>query len=321
MARLHSLVFRGEYKEGDYVNSSAVMALMRPYYKLVGDPDKRVVDAEFAEGYDESAWEYYRGPGIVVRTVGAASATGRHHHFDGVLVDYRKYNTTIDLLGEDHVGNRPAWRLLATLEDGFQSEILIDQETYLTIADRKAAPIHAFGERVSSETRYSDFRSVNGVLFSFESKEVEIATGKVLNEFRTLSIVANHPYDSSVFSPPDFKRTPIQRWTESLYAMRDDVTAVMWSYRAFRREHPGIDTHDAAQVAGYQMVKMNALPAATAILSANVNDYPAVAAAHFGLGRAYKTAGKSGEAREEFQRALVLDPKFTRAADALKALP
>lgn len=318
MLELTSLVIRGEYREGEHVNTDAVMALMRPYYKLVGDPDKPVTG--FAEGYDGSAWEYYGDPGIVVRTVGAASAAGRHRRFDDVLLDYRSYGTTIKLLGDAQVGDRPVWRLLATLEDGFSSEVLVDQATFLPIADRKAAPVHAFGDSVRSETRYSDFRPVEGVLFAFESNEVEIATGKVLNEFRTISIVANHAYDVSVFSPPEFKRTPLQNWIEHLYAMRDDASAVMWTYHDFRRAHRDVDTHDAAQAAGYQMLKMNALSAATSLLAANANDYPEVASAHFGVGRAYKAAGEPAKARAELERALAIDPAFTRARDALKEL-
>src|SRR3981081_2313824 len=71
IAALHSLVIRGEYREGEHVSPDACLALMRPYYKLVGDPDKPI--AGFAEGYDGSAWEYYGDPGFVVRTVGEAS--------------------------------------------------------------------------------------------------------------------------------------------------------------------------------------------------------------------------------------------------------
>src|SRR5262249_54873512 len=76
IAALRWIVIRGEYREGGHVSPNATLALMRPFYKLVGDPDRKIGD--FAEGYDGSAWEYYGDPGIVVRTVGAASAAGRH---------------------------------------------------------------------------------------------------------------------------------------------------------------------------------------------------------------------------------------------------
>lgn len=318
IAALQSLVIRGEYREGEHVSPNACLALMRPYYKLVGDPDKPI--AGFAEGYDGSAWEYYADPGFVVRTVGEASAAGRHRRFDDPLIHYKTYGTTIELAGEDRVGDRPVWRLIVTLEDGFRDEVLIDEQTYLQTGERKAAPIHAFGASVRSETQLSDFRPVEGVLFPFLSREVEITTGRVLSEFRTVSIVANRSYEPAVFSPPKFERTPLQAWIENLYAMRDDAEAVMWTYRDFRRAHPGEDTHDAAQSAGYQMLKMKQIRAAVALLETNAGDYANVASAHFGLGRAYKTAGETSKARAELQRALALDPKYTRAAEMLKSL-
>lgn len=72
---------------------------------------------------------------------------------------------------------------------------------------------------------------------------------------------------------------------------------------------------------GYQMLKMGDVVAAVELLEANAKDYPLAAGAAFGLGRAYKTAGDKSRAREEFQRALKLDPTHKRAADALKSLP
>ena len=315
IAALQSLVIRGEYREGEHVSPNAVMALMRPYYKLVGDPDKPV--REFAEGYDGSAWEYYADPGIVVRTVGAASAASRHRaRFDHPLVGLREHGATATFTGMEGT----SYKLLLTLEDGFREEILIDSASNMIVAERKVAPIHAFGEKVTSETRFSDFRPVEGVLFPFVSKEVEIATGRVLSTFTTTSIVANHKYDPAVFSPPEFKRTALQRWIEQLFAERDDVDAVKWSYRDFRSANPGVDTHEAAEVAGYQILKMSQHASAIALLEANARDYPRLASSAFGLGRAYRTSGDPKRARAEFERALKLDPKHERAAKGLADL-
>src|SRR5260370_40846448 len=112
---LKSIVIRGEYREGDYVSPTATMALMRPYYKLVGDPDQKIGD--FAEGYDGSAWEYYGDPGVVLRTVGAASAAGRHRaRFDHPLIDDRRPRTEVQPVGTATVGDRPAYLLLHTLQ-------------------------------------------------------------------------------------------------------------------------------------------------------------------------------------------------------------
>jgi tetratricopeptide (TPR) repeat protein len=105
-----------------------------------------------------------------------------------------------------------------------------------------------------------------------------------------------------------------------LYAQRDDASAVMWSYRDFRTAYPAIDTHAASEVAGYQMLKMGQIPSAIALLERNAAEYPRAATSAFGLGRAYRTAGKIDKARAEFQRALTLDPAYKRAADALREL-
>ncbi|HET9794278.1 MAG TPA: tetratricopeptide repeat protein, partial [Thermoanaerobaculia bacterium] len=319
LAAIRSVIYRGTYREGTHENDHAAMALMRPYYKLVGDPEKPIGD--FAEGYDGSAWEFYGDPGIVLRTVGAASAAARHGVWiDGPLAGYREKGSTIAVLGKEPIAGRDAWRLRLTMRDGYAVEEFIDARTFLEIANRKAAPIHAFGEKVSSETRFSDFRPVEGVLFSFRNEEVEIATGRVLNSMQWREIVVNRPIDAAAFSPPALHRTPLQTLIDQLYQERDDVEAVRWTYADFRQAHPDVDTDGGMEAAGYQMLKMGAGASAIVILSENAAAYPKSTDAAFGLGRAYATTGETAKARAEFERALALDPKNERAKNALVKL-
>ncbi|HET7453431.1 MAG TPA: tetratricopeptide repeat protein [Thermoanaerobaculia bacterium] len=319
LAAIRTIIYRGTYREGSHVSDHAVMALMRPYFKLVGDPEAPIGD--FAEGYDGSAWEYYGDPGIVLRTVGAASAAARHGMWiDGPFVDYRGKGSTIEVEGVETIGGRETYRLRLTMRDGFASEEFIDTRTYLEVANRKAAPIHAFGEKVSSETRFADFRPVEGILFPFRSEEVEIATGRVLNTMQWREIVVNRPLDPAVFSPPSIPWTPVRVLIDQLFQERDDVEAVRWTYEEFRRAHPDAKTDDAMQVAGYQMLKMGAGPSAVMLLSANAGAYPKSSGAAFGLGRALAAAGEAAKARAAFERALELDPKNERARKALAAL-
>src|SRR5260370_35981676 len=95
----------------------------------------------------------------------------------------------------------------------------------------------------------------------------------------------------------------------------------MWSYADFRRGFPNVDSREGIEMIGYQMLKMGDVAAAVELLGANAKDYPLAAGAAFGLGRAFKTAGDRPRAREEFQRAMKLDPNHKRAADARKSLP
>jgi hypothetical protein len=210
----------------------------------------------------------------------------------------------------DSVGGQPAYRLRVQMPDGFEQEELIDAKTWLLVAERHAAPIHAFGAPVASEERIGDYRAVDGVLFAFSHSEVERATGRVLNDMQWTSIAVNHPLDLTAFSPPNYVRTPLQSFLEQLYAERSDTSALRWSYSEFRRAHPTIDTHRGVEFIGYQILKMDNIASAVTLLSLNAADYPASASAAFGLARAYRTAGDGARAHQESLRAHALDPSY-----------
>ncbi|ANP45885.1 tetratricopeptide repeat protein [Candidatus Viadribacter manganicus] len=318
---LNSLVFdNGSYSEPGYTGSGdAVMMLMRPYLKLVGRPDR---NPDFMEGYDGAAWEWYRDPGIVLRTTGDASEAARHYaDVEGPFLDYAAKGSHVELIGEETIGNRRAYQVRLTMMDGYETDFFIDRRTYMIIASRHTASIHAFGTRVASETRFSDFRPVAGVLFPFRSSEVEIATGRELNAMQWGSIEANQDLPVQWFSPPRFERTPLQAFMEQMFNQRVDAPAVLWTYHNFRRTHPDIDTREAAEIIGFQILKMGQLDQAIALLERNAADNPDAADSAFGLGRAYATVGRTAEARREFNRALQIEPGHARATRALAALP
>lgn len=320
MHAIHSLVFdHGVYHEGDFTSDgTAVMMLMRPYYKLVGHPER---EPDFMEGYDGAAWEWYQNPGLTVRTIGPASAASRHStDVDGPFLDYADKGSQIELLGTETINGRPAFQIRLTQMDGFATDYFIDQDSYLITASRRTAPIHAFGEAVTSQSLYSDYRRVAGVLFPFASTEVELASGAELNSMQWGEIEANRDLPAAWFSPPEYERTPIQTFMEQLFVQRSDTAATLWTYAVFRRANPEVDTRLASQVIGYQVLKMGAIDTAIALLERNVEDYPADADSAFGLGRAYVTAGRRNEARAQFAQALNLEPGHARATRALAEL-
>jgi len=317
---LETVVYsQGLYQEGDYKGSgNAMMSVARPYHRVVGNPENR---GGYMEGYDGAAWEWFADPGIVVRTVGAAAgAMRRGSDVEGPLVDYREKGSTIELGDSDDIGGRPAYRLVVTLRDGFVREYFVDQETFLVTAERRSAPIHAFGDPVTSETRIGDYRPAGGVLFAYSFVETAIESGEELSRMQWGKIEANRQLPTSWFSPPEFVRTNLQAFLERLFGERADREAVMWSYLDFRRAYPEVDTREGIEVIGYQMLKMGDVESAVALLEANAEVYPNSSSSAFGLGRAYDTAGEKGRARAEFERALGLDPENRRASRALEAL-
>jgi hypothetical protein len=321
---LETVVYsNGLYQEGDYKGSgNAMMSVSRPYHRVVGNPEDRgALMGGYMEGYDGAAWEWFSEPGIVVRTVGAAAgAMRRGADVEGPLIDYREKGSAIELGEPADIGGRPAYRLIVTLRDGFQRQYFVDQETFLVTAERRAAPFHAFGDAITSETRIGDYRPIGGVLFAHSFVQTEIATGEEMSRMQWGKIEVDRELPMWWFSPPRFERTEYQSFLERLFGERADKQAVMWSYRDYRRAYPNFDTRAGIELIGYQILKMGDVEAAVALLEANAEDHPGSSTSAFGLGRAYDTAGDQARARTEFERALRLDPENKRARAALAAL-
>jgi len=316
---VHSFVLHGTYHEGD-LNIHTTVTQMRPFYRVIGNMAEPLTHLH--EGYDGSSWEYYPNPGIVVRTVGAAAATTPHSAmFDDALVDYREHGTSISLDGStDFAGNR-VYLLHVTLADGFREDLFVDTKTWMIDGYARITPFHAFGTKYTTHTEMSDYRPEGGIMMAHRNREIDSATGKVFDEGTVESVDINPSLPLSIFSPPVWDRTPLQQMIQRIYDERTDTSAVMQTYRDFKAQiGPTISTADAVDFVGYQCLKMGETNTAVTLLAQNVADYPQSPRAHFGLGRALKTQGKSAEAGSEFDRALALDPTFVSARTALDAL-
>ncbi|HXE63905.1 MAG TPA: hypothetical protein VN519_10220, partial [Bryobacteraceae bacterium] len=296
---LKSLVIRGMYHEGGEIPPGTpivarnYMAFLRPCYQVIGDPANP--NPDLREGFDGSSWEYYGDPGVVIRTVGAAAAATRHtaEFLHDSLVDYRENGTKLELQGTEKIDGKDCYRIFVTLSDGFRKYLFVDVESFMIVAGRGSAPIHAFGAPVTTEGRFLDYQPTNGVLMPHRIIEVELATGKVLSDARNVTIEANTITDPSIFSPAPRKKTPLQDLLEKLYEERTDSVSVLYSYRLFRRTHPDVDTREGIEFIGYQMAKTKDYPSSIELLRENAADYPNSASAQFGLGRALQASGDS----------------------------
>lgn len=317
---LRNLVYSdGLYEEGDYKGSGkAGMSLARPYFKLVGNKEN---PGGYMEGYDGSAWEWFADPGVVIRTVGPASEAIRHYAgVESPLVDHASKGSTLRLLEPTVLDGETVDAVELTRRDGFVERFYFDAATGLVVASGAAAPIHAFGEEVRRLTRIADYRPVAGVLIPHRFVSVRMPGAAELSSMQWGKIEANRDLPEDWFSPPEFRRTPLQSFIEHLYVQRSDIDAVMWTYHAFRRAHPEQETGEAVNLAGYQILKMGDVAQAIALLEQNVRDNPGSADGRFGLARAYREAGRLEEARAGFERALQIDPEHRRAKRALEEL-
>ena len=314
---VHSVVLHGTYHEGD-INGKTYVAQMRPFYRVIGamtDPLKHQ-----HEGYDGSAWEYYPDPGLVVRTVAAAATATRHTAmFDDALVNYRALGTVLESGGTARLAGKTVHVLHATLADGFREDIYVDPNSWLITGYARTVPFHAFGDNYATHMEMGDYRPEGGVMWAHSSREIDTATGRVLDEGTVESVEINPDLPPAQFSPPDWPRTPVQTMIQRIYDERSDPVAAMATYRDFRRAYPDMASGDAVDFVGYQCLKMGDGAAAVALLSANVVDNPISARAHFGLGRALDATGQKAAARAEYDRTLAIDPNFVKARTARDA--
>jgi hypothetical protein len=310
------------YTEGSFSAQSS-LAQARPYYRLVSVPAGPLTKESIREGYDGAAWEYYGDPGIVLRTVGGAAAIGRRnaHQFIDPLVDAAANGTHVTFAGERAVDGRDVVVLSARFSDGTIDGVYVDPASYLIDGFEQNIQLHAFGKNVATHVAMDDYRPVGGVLMPFRTRQVDDASGKTIDSSLTTSARANIGLSPSYFAPPSFTPTPLQAAIASIYAERDDPTAVLQTYRDYRVAFGAQPSSlEAMDFIGYQCLKMGAIRSAIALLGANVEDYDDSASAHFGLGRALAANGEKARARAEFEAALRIDPSFKPARDALAGL-
>lgn len=311
----------GLYVEGDFSFDGAAMSMARPYYKLVGDKTDPEGLGGYMEGYDGSAWEYFGDPRVVIRTEGASSAAIRHYAgVEPPLFDYASKGSKAELLGEVQFDGQDVYVIKLTRRDGYVEQLYLNKETYLIAAVGGESPIHAFGEAVRKLTRLSEYQSHNGFLVAHRDETVQMPEGTPLGYMLWGKIEVNVELPEDWFSPPEFKRTPLEKLVEDLYSQKTDFVSMMWTYDEFRLAYPDLNTNTAMNIAGFQILKWGQVENAIALLEVNARAYPDSAETRFGLGRALRTAGRLEDAREQFNLALEFDPEYRRAKSALEEM-
>lgn len=156
------------------------------------------------EGWDgERAWELngFRGMEQAEYVEGSpALALKRGAEFDGPMVGYKEKGYTAEYLGEDEVDGREQWVVRVVMSDGNAIDHYLDKASMLVTKTRAMRAVHG-GDEAMTETQYSDYREVAGVLFPFRSWE--LAKDGAHNEVFTWELMeANVGLDKEHFEMP-----------------------------------------------------------------------------------------------------------------------
>lgn len=119
----------------------------------------------------------------------------------------------LELAGREEIGGAPYYAVVLTLDDGFETRYSLDPSSFLVTRSRVRKALHPDNDPTPTtiETVWSDFRRVSGVLFPFEARDTDLATGKLLQTTTLLEMSANRPADDGLFRMPrsNFKRPDV----------------------------------------------------------------------------------------------------------------
>jgi outer membrane lipoprotein-sorting protein len=119
--------------------------------------------------------------------------------FDSVFVDYKAKGHKIDLVGKDTVGGKPVYHLRVTKKGGPPQDFYLDTDTGLEkkISMSLQSP---GGPAVTNVTEFSDYRSVDGRLVPFLTRQLQ--NGIVTATITLNTVEFNVPVEDSFFAMP-----------------------------------------------------------------------------------------------------------------------
>jgi hypothetical protein len=123
------------------------------------------------------------------------------------LSDMQKLGHRLEYTGREHLDGVDYYVLKLTLSDGFVTYRYVNPKTWLMDRGRDFRAFHpALDPKVTwVETRWSDYRPVEGLNYAFTSVNTDLVTGKELASQKVTSLKINPRFDPALFQAPDAK--------------------------------------------------------------------------------------------------------------------
>ena len=160
----------------------------------------------YTEAFDGDRGWKWKGKGSDVEEESPkAIATLRHGvELPGKLFglhELRQRGHLVDLAKREVIDGTNYYVLRITLTDGYTTRLYVDPNSWLITRRRDVRPLHVDVDPTPTtiESRYSDFRKTDGVMFAFVGIDVDLATGKILETTRVRSIKLNQQFDPTIF--------------------------------------------------------------------------------------------------------------------------
>lgn len=160
----------------------------------------------FTEAFDgEKGWQWQESKGKK-ETATAPTAALRHGvELPGNLFGLHELGRRghcVALTGREKIDGVEYYVLHVTLADGYETSLFVDPQTWRITRRRDVRALHPDIDPTPTtiEVRKSDFRQLAGVWFAFVSEDVDLKTGKVIENTCVQEIKVNSPTDPAIFS-------------------------------------------------------------------------------------------------------------------------
>jgi hypothetical protein len=159
----------------------------------------------YVEAFNGSrAWQW-KGRGEPVEESKAATGALRHGiELPGKLFGLHEVQgrgNELALVGRESVDDIDYYVLRLTFSDGVNTTLYLDPNTWLITRCRDVRPLHPDLDPTPTtiETKMTDFRKVDNLVFSFASTDTDLKTGKVLEKVMVREITLNPPVPEGFF--------------------------------------------------------------------------------------------------------------------------
>jgi hypothetical protein len=163
----------------------------------------------FTEAYDGShGWQLDANDSVAAEASAQGTAALRH----GIEFPFKVYGLhelkarghRLALLAPETIGAVTYPVIELTLSDGLQVRYYLDPATGLVARERQKRALHVDVDATERwiETRYEDYRAVDGVMYPFRHVESEVGSGAFLSRGTVQAMRANPPLDPRLFEMP-----------------------------------------------------------------------------------------------------------------------
>jgi hypothetical protein len=118
------------------------------------------------------------------------------------LYEMQKRGHRLELADDETIDGVNYHVLRVTFADGYETSLYLDPENWRITLRRDVRALHPDVDPTPTtiETRYFDFRQVDGFWFAFANENVDLKTRKVLESTQIKEIKVNQPIDLAIFT-------------------------------------------------------------------------------------------------------------------------